>query len=84
MGCKTAPRLKSRNALKYTSNYASSNWIEDFAELLTYYYLNKKYNAAYKIIVYRKKKPVFTYEPLKSEGVKKRFKIIEDILARDF
>ena len=45
----------------FCTAYASKNWMDDFAEALTYYHLQKKYGIDYKITWYKNGKPKASY-----------------------
>ncbi len=68
-----------QQASPFTSLYSNINWAEDFAEFAAFYHITQKLKQPYKISILQKKKIVFSYEPMKSEKVIKRFIAIEKI-----
>jgi len=61
----------------FPSLYASKSWAEDLAEFLTFYHLTQKLNQPYIINILEKNKVIYTYKPMNSEKVKKRFPLME-------
>lgn len=60
----------------FISIYGAQSWAEEFAELNTFYYFVNNMKMNYVINIKKSGKIVFTYEPLKSDKVKKRLKLI--------
>lgn len=61
----------------FASLYSSLSWAEDLADLVMYYHLTEKMKNSYKIVIYNKNKKIYSYEPMKSDRVKKRFDKIQ-------
>lgn len=53
----------------FASLYASMNWAEDLAEMVTWYHLVKYHNCTYSIVVKTGEKVIFQYEPMKNKNV---------------
>ncbi len=62
----------------FVSLYGSMSWSEDLAEFLTFYHLTQKLKQPYMISVLKNKRIVYSYEPMKSRKVRKRFSLMED------
>ncbi|MBB3228159.1 hypothetical protein FHW69_002794 [Luteibacter sp. Sphag1AF] len=56
----------------FASLYGSSNWHDDFAELVTWYHLTQKLHQPYQIQLRDANKLIYTYEPMKSPLVTSR------------
>ena len=85
-GFSDGPKMKISNAVNiyeelsessFISLYGSRSWAEDLAELVTFYHLTEKLKEKYIINVYKNDKIVYSLEPSKSPGVRKRFNIIK-------
>ena len=55
------------------SLYGSSNWHDDLAESVALYHLTERLHQPYRIVIRQAGKEVFSYEPMKSPLVRKRF-----------
>jgi len=64
----------------FCSLYGSKTWAEDFAESFTWYYLNEYYNIKYVTIMMKNESVLLTYDPNNNELVKRRYKILEEII----
>ncbi len=73
---------KELSETPFVSLYGSLNWAEDLAEFVTFYHLTHKLNLPYKIKILKNNKLLYQYEPMKSDIVKKRFKVIENIFYK--
>lgn len=62
----------------FVSLYGSMSWSEDLAEFILFYHLTQKMDSKYEINVYEKERKIFSYQPMKSEKVKMRFKSVEE------
>lgn len=71
--------LSKLKASPYPSMYGTKNWAEDFAELATFYLLEKNYNA-----VYTFSSGDVSYKPHKNPLVKARYDLIKKVLAEEF
>ncbi len=60
----------SRSA--FVSLYASMNWAEDLAELVTWYHFTEILKQPYEITVYRNNENIHSYRPLDFPGVRRR------------
>jgi len=61
----------------FISLYASMNWAEDLAEILTFYHLTQKMGLPYSINISGKGKRIFSVRPAQNPEVKKRFRHLE-------
>ena len=56
----------------FVSLYGGRNWLDDLAEYVTVYHLNQVLNQPFRIVVRDGEKPIFEYEPMKSDLVRGR------------
>jgi len=56
----------------FVSLYSSSNWSDDLAEYVAVFHWTEILKQPYKIVLSKKNKNVFVYEPMKSNLVRKR------------
>ncbi len=84
----TAPKISNKNCIElyrqlsatpFVSIYGSISWIEDFADFVSFYHLTKKLNQPYVIRVIKGNTQIYSYEPMKSDDVKKRFSDITSL-----
>jgi hypothetical protein len=68
---------KSLKRKPFVSLYGSSSWHEDLAEYLTVYDFTHILKQPFRIVVKENNKEVFAYEPMKSELVKSRIKLMD-------
>jgi uncharacterized pyridoxamine 5'-phosphate oxidase family protein len=68
---------KGLSQTPYISIYGSKNWAEDIADFVAFYHIVKKLGQPYIINVNKGNDTVYTYEPLGSKLVSKRFKAIK-------
>lgn len=61
----------------FVSLYGSMNWAEDLAEYVTFYHLTQKLKQPYKISIYTKDKLNYSYEPIKSTQIRRKFPFME-------
>jgi hypothetical protein len=61
----------------FASLYGSQNWVEDFAESFTWYYLEKYLDVSYRVTI--EDKNSFIFEPMKNPLIRERFGIFEQI-----
>ena len=66
----------------FPSLYASSNWAEDLAEMLTFYHLTQKMDIPYTIRVKRNGKTIYSIQPMNSLRVKRRFSQMKKFYSR--
>ncbi len=64
---------KSVSKTPFSSLYATSLWIEDFAEAFTWYYLEEHLGVKYVVNIFENNKLSLIYSPTDNELVKKRF-----------
>jgi hypothetical protein len=64
----------------FNSLYGSKTWAEDFAESFTWYYLNKYYGINYITTLMEDEKPIIIYNPNNNELIKRRYKILAEII----
>lgn len=57
----------------FVSLYASSNWYDDLAELVTCYYLTQRLKQPYRIVLVRGSETLYSLTPMSSELVQARF-----------
>jgi len=65
----------------FASLYATLNWAEDIAELVSFYHLTEKLRCPYSIIVKHNDRDIRCYQPMKTDNVKSRFKNIDIFYA---
>lgn len=56
----------------FVSLYSSLSWAEDLAEFVTFYHWTEVMKKKYEITVLRNGKVVYSYQPMRSDSVKKR------------
>jgi len=61
----------------FVSLYSTASWHEDVAELLTIYHLNKVLKQPFRLVVTKNGKEVFSYEPMKSAVIQRRFGLLK-------
>ncbi len=69
---------KQLSSAPFASLYGAQSWAEDLAEFLTFYHLTQKLKQPYIIKVLRKGVDSCSLQPMKSEEVMKRFKMMEE------
>ena len=69
---------KSLRNSPFVSLYSTSSWNEDLAEYLSVYHLTQVQKQPFQILVYKKGKEIFRYEPMTSELVKSRADIVRE------
>jgi len=83
------PALTNREAVSvyealartpFASLYASTNWAEDFAEFVTFYYLVQALGAHYAMRIEHEGRTVFAYEPMRSPLVIARARLLDSEL----
>lgn len=80
------PKIKSSEAEKFyrdlaktpfASAYASGSWAEDFADTTGLLLLTKALKEDLTLTVLKNKKAVFSYQPLKTDKVKERLRLLD-------
>ena len=66
---------ESMQSSPFVSLYSTSSWNEDLAEYLSVYHLTQVQKQPFVILVYKKDREIFRYEPMNSELVKSRARI---------
>ncbi|MBN2439793.1 MAG: hypothetical protein JXJ04_00550, partial [Spirochaetales bacterium] len=65
----------------FVSLYGASNWAEDWAESVTWYYFTGILHQPYEIQIYKAQELIMVMTPMDREKVKMRIPVIEEILA---
>ena len=73
-----APNLyKQLSGTSFVSLYGSMSWSEDLAEFLLFYHMTQKLKQPYIIYFIKDNKRVYSYEPMKSRNVTRRFSLMK-------
>jgi hypothetical protein len=64
----------------FSSIYGSSSWGEDFAEVFTWFYLEKRFGIEYTVNVYRDRTLLVVFSPSKNKKIERRIKILEELM----
>jgi hypothetical protein len=64
------------------SLYSSLNWADDFAEYVTFYYMTRHLNLTYRIVVRRNDETIYMYEPMRSERIIARSRLLDKELVK--
>lgn len=90
-GFNNGPKLKSSDAVEvyrtlenspFVSLYSSLNWADDFAEYITFYYMIRSLGITYRITVKRNGESVYNYEPMRSERIIARSRLLDKELVK--
>jgi len=63
---------KALSQTPFVSVYGSRNWLDDLAEVVTWYHLTDKLKQPYRIEIRKKGEVMFAYEPMRSPLVRSR------------
>jgi len=62
----------------FVSLYSTASWNEDLAEYMSVYHLTQVLKEPFQILIYKKGKQIFRYEPMKSKLVRNRARIVRE------
>lgn len=69
---------KQLSKTPFASLYSTKLWADDFAEYITFYHMTQKMGIPFKINIYNKDELIYSYEPMKSSLVQKRYKLMKE------
>ena len=64
---------KALSQTPFVSVYGSRNWLDDLAEVVTWYHLTEKLKQPYRIEIRKTGQVIYAYEPMRSRLVRSRF-----------
>ena len=74
--------MKKKNKKEVRRPFNGLNWADDFAEYVTFYYSIRSLGITYRITVKRNGEPVYNYEPMRSERIIVRSRLLDKELVK--